>query len=54
MVTLKVIDNGTKDKLIEKEMPNTVVDIMQKTGHIPMEEKPIESLNLLLKFIDAN
>ena len=40
--------------LFEKEMPNTVVDIMQKTGHIPMEEKPFESLNLLLKFIDAN
>ena len=41
-------------KLFEKELPNTVINIMQKTGHIPMEERPLESLNLLLNFINSN
>jgi pimeloyl-ACP methyl ester carboxylesterase len=40
--------------LFEKELPNTVINIMQKTGHIPMEERPLESLNLLLNFINSN
>jgi pimeloyl-ACP methyl ester carboxylesterase len=40
--------------LFEKEISNSIVDIMQKTGHIPMEERPFKSLNLLLKFIKSN
>ena len=40
--------------LFEKELPNTVINIMQKTGHIPMEERPLESLNLLLNFVSSN
>ena len=40
--------------LFEKELPNAVVNIMKKTGHIPMEERPLESLNLLLNFINSN
>jgi hypothetical protein len=27
---------------------------MKKTGHIPMEERPFESLELLYNFIDSN
>ena len=45
------VSNAT---LFEKELPNTVINIMQKTGHIPMEERPLESLNLLLNFINSN
>jgi hypothetical protein len=27
---------------------------MKKTGHIPMEERPFESLELLYNFIESN
>ena len=40
--------------LFEKKIPNATVDLMQKTGHIPMEERPFESLDLLLNFIKSN
>ena len=40
--------------LFEKFIPITRVDIMKKTGHIPMEERPFESLELLYNFIDSN
>jgi len=35
-------------------LPNNRVDIMQETGHLPMEERPYESLELLLNFINDN
>jgi pimeloyl-ACP methyl ester carboxylesterase len=38
--------------LFEKFIPITRVDIMKKTGHIPMEERPFESLELLYDFIN--
>ena len=41
-------------KFFESEMKNVRVDIMKETGHIPMEERPLESLDLLLNFIDTN
>ena len=40
--------------LFEKFIPITRVDIMKKTGHIPMEERPFESLELLYNFIESN
>jgi len=41
-------------RLFEKALLNSKVDIMKETGHIPMEERPYESLELLLKFIEIN
>ena len=41
-------------KLFSEALPNNRVDIMQETGHLPMEERPYESLELLLNFIDEN
>ncbi len=41
-------------KLFQESIPNSRVDIMKKTGHIPMEERPIESLELLYLFINSN
>jgi pimeloyl-ACP methyl ester carboxylesterase len=41
-------------KLFSKALPNNRVDIMQETGHLPMEERPYESLELLLNFINDN
>ena len=33
---------------------NVRIDTMDETGHIPMEERPLESLDLLLNFINSN
>ena len=41
-------------KFFEAEIQNIRVDIMDETGHIPMEERPQESLDLLLDFIISN
>ena len=41
-------------KLFSGALPNNRVDIMQETGHLPMEERPYESLELLLNFINEN
>ena len=41
-------------KFFSKSIQNTRVDIMQETGHLPMEERPYESLELLLNFINSN
>ena len=41
-------------KFFSKSIQNTRVDIMQETGHIPMEERPYESLELFLNFINSN
>ena len=41
-------------KLFGEALTNNRVDIMQETGHLPMEERPYESLELLLNFINDN
>ena len=41
-------------KYFSKSIQNTRVDIMKETGHLPMEERPYESLELLLNFINEN
>ena len=41
-------------KFFEAEILNIRIDIMNKTGHIPMEERPKESVDLLLDFIVSN
>ena len=41
-------------KFFSKSIQNTRVDIMQETGHLPMEERPYKSLELLLNFINSN
>jgi pimeloyl-ACP methyl ester carboxylesterase len=41
-------------KFFEAEIQNIRIDIMDETGHIPMEERPQESLDLLLDFIISN
>ena len=41
-------------KFFESEILNIRIDIMDKTGHIPMEERPKESVDLLLDFIISN
>ena len=33
-------------------LTNNRVDIMQETGHLPMEERPYESLELFYDFIN--
>ncbi len=45
------VDNA---KLFSDALPNNRVDIMKETGHLPMEERPYESLELLLNFINEN
>ncbi|MDA9373598.1 alpha/beta hydrolase [Flavobacteriaceae bacterium] len=45
------VDNA---KLFSEALPNNRVDIMKETGHLPMEERPYESLELLLNFINEN
>ena len=37
-------------KLFAEKIPNVKVDIMKDTGHIPMEERPEESLKLFVDF----
>ena len=41
-------------KLFAEKIPNVKVDIMKDTGHIPMEERPEESLKLFVDFIKSN
>ena len=35
-----------------KELPNVQLKIMEETGHIPMEERPLESVAHTLKFLN--
>ncbi|MDA9362308.1 alpha/beta hydrolase [Flavobacteriaceae bacterium] len=41
-------------KFFSESITNNTVDIMYETGHIPMEERPYESLELFLDFINSN
>jgi pimeloyl-ACP methyl ester carboxylesterase len=41
-------------KLFDELLPNSEIVIMDKTGHIPMEERPIKSLEIVKKFINKN
>ena len=41
-------------KFFSQSITNNTVDIMYETGHIPMEERPYESLELFLNFIKSN
>ena len=41
-------------KLFAEKIPNVKVHIMKDTGHIPMEERPEESLKLFVDFIKSN
>jgi len=41
-------------KLFDDLLPNSEIVIMDKTGHIPMEESPIKSLEIVKKFINKN
>lgn len=41
-------------EFFESKIQNIRIDIMDETGHIPMEERPQESLDLLLDFIISN
>jgi len=41
-------------KLFAEKIPNSQVNIMKNTGHIPMEERPEESLKLFVDFIKSN
>jgi len=40
--------------LFKQLLPNSEVVIMDETGHIPMEEKPVESLEIVIEFINKN
>ena len=44
----------SNSKFFKDSIANVRIDIMQETGHIPMEERPLESLGLLLNFINSN
>ena len=44
----------SNSKFFKDAIANVRIDIMQETGHIPMEERPLESLGLLLNFINSN
>jgi pimeloyl-ACP methyl ester carboxylesterase len=41
-------------KLFDELLPNSEMVIMEKTGHIPMEERPIKSLEIVKNFINKN
>ena len=45
------VSNST---LFKQLLPNSEVVIMDETGHIPMEEKPVESLEIVIEFINKN
>ena len=45
------VENGAK---FMKELPNSSLIIMKETGHVPMEERPLESVAHTLKFIKQN
>lgn len=38
-------------ELFDKNMPNSKLVVMKETGHLPMEERPMESVALMLDFI---
>lgn len=42
------VDNAYK---FQKDLPNSTLKILEKTGHVPMEESPDESLKPLLEFL---
>ena len=44
----------SNSKFFKDAITNVRIDIMHETGHIPMEERPLESLDLLLSFINSN
>ncbi len=44
----------SNSKFFKDAIANVRIDIMYETGHIPMEERPLESLDLLLNFINSN
>lgn len=44
----------SNSKFFKEAIANVRIDIMQETGHVPMEERPLESLGLLLNFINSN
>ncbi len=39
-------------KAMLENIPNSRLEVLQNSGHVPMEENPQESLELLLKFLD--
>ena len=41
-------------KLFQKDIPNNTLVILENTGHVPMEENPSQSLEAVLKFLEAN
>ena len=43
------IDNAYKFK---NDITNSKLIVMQETGHVPMEEKPLESLKFVIDFLD--
>ena len=51
---------GAEDQLISAEsgrraaerMPNAEFAVLEKTGHVPMEERPEELLGLVLPFLE--
>ena len=51
---------GSDDRLIpienaykfKNDISNSKLIVMQETGHVPMEEKPLESLKLVIDFLD--
>ena len=45
------VSNST---LFKQLLSNSEVVIMDETGHIPMEEKPVESLEIVIEFINKN
>ena len=45
------VTNATK---FLKELPNAELKIMEETGHIPMEERPLESVAHIIKFLNRH
>ena len=42
----------TNVKKFLKGLPNAQLKIMEETGHVPMEERPLESVAYILKFLN--
>jgi pimeloyl-ACP methyl ester carboxylesterase len=38
-------------KRMDSLLPNSILQILENSGHVPMEENPKESLQLLLEFL---
>ena len=45
------VENGAK---FMNELPNSSLIVMKETGHVPMEERPMESVAHALQFIKQN